>query len=551
MTIFDNYEVWFVIGSQHLYGPEALRQVTKHAEHVVNSLNAEAKLPCKLVLKPLGTTPDEITHICRDANYDDKCAGLVVWLHTFSPAKMWINGLTILNKPLLQFHTQYNAALPWDSIDMDFMNLNQTAHGGREFGFIGARMRQQHSVVTGHWQDKEAHQRIGGWMRQAVSKQDTRHLKVCRFGDNMREVAVTDGDKVAAQIKFGFSVNTWAVGDLVQVVNSISDGDISALVDEYESSYRLTPAAQVHGEKRQNVLDAARIELGMKRFLEQGGFHAFTTTFEDLHGLKQLPGLAVQRLMQQGYGFAGEGDWKTAALLRIMKVMSTGLQGGTSFMEDYTYHFDNGNDLVLGSHMLEVCPTIATAEKPILDVQPLGIGGKADPARLIFNTQTGPAIVASLIDLGDRFRLLVNTIETVPTPHDLPKLPVANALWKAQPDLRTASEAWIIAGGAHHTVFSHALNLDDMRQFAELHDIELTVIDNDTRLPSFKTRCAGMKCITVQNAKRLSPHPSPLPVGERGPTGRHAAFLPLPPGEGRGEGYPTRLLFGAHYVRRS
>ena len=291
---------------------------------------------------------------------------------------------------------------------------------------------------------------------------------------------------IPAQIKFGFSVNTWAVGDLVQVVNSISDGDISALVDEYESSYRLTPAAQVHGEKRQNVLDAARIELGMKRFLEQGGFHAFTTTFEDLHGLKQLPGLAVQRLMQQGYGFAGEGDWKTAALLRIMKVMSTGLQGGTSFMEDYTYHFDNGNDLVLGSHMLEVCPTIATAEKPILDVQPLGIGGKADPARLIFNTQTGPAIVASLIDLGDRFRLLVNTIETVPTPHDLPKLPVANALWKAQPDLRTASEAWIIAGGAHHTVFSHALNLDDMRQFAELHDIELTVIDNDTRLPSFK-----------------------------------------------------------------
>ncbi|STV96225.1 L-arabinose isomerase [Klebsiella michiganensis] len=291
-------------------------------------------------------------------------------------------------------------------------------------------MRQQHSVVTGHWQDKEAHQRIGAWMRQAVSKQDTRHLKVCRFGDNMREVAVTDGDKVAAQIKFGFSVNTWAVGDLVQVVNAVTDGEISALVDEYESSYRLTPAVQIHGDKRQNLLDAARIELGMKRFLEQGGFHAFTTTFEDLHGLKQLPGLAVQRLMQQGYGFAGEGDWKTAALLRIMKVMATGLQGGTSFMEDYTYHFEKGNDLALGSHMLEVCPTIATAEKPILDVQPLGIGGKADPARIIFNTQTGPAIVASLIDLGDRYRLLVNTIETVKTPHELPKLPVANALWK-------------------------------------------------------------------------------------------------------------------------
>ncbi len=440
MTIFDNYEVWFVIGSQHLYGPETLRQVTQHAEHVVNALNTEAKLPCKLVLKPLGTTPDEITAICRDANYDDRCAGLVVWLHTFSPAKMWINGLTMLNKPLLQFHTQFNAALPWDSIDMDFMNLNQTAHGGREFGFIGARMRQQHAVVTGHWQDKQAHERIGSWMRQAVSKQDTRHLKVCRFGDNMREVAVTDGDKVAAQIKFGFSVNTWAVGDLVQVVNSISDGDVNALVDEYESCYTMTPATQIHGEKRQNVLEAARIELGMKRFLEQGGFHAFTTTFEDLHGLKQLPGLAVQRLMQQGYGFAGEGDWKTAALLRIMKVMSTGLQGGTSFMEDYTYHFEKGNDLVLGSHMLEVCPSIAVEEKPILDVQHLGIGGKDDPARLIFNTQTGPAIVASLIDLGDRYRLLVNCIDTVKTPHSLPKLPVANALWKAQPDLPTASE---------------------------------------------------------------------------------------------------------------
>jgi L-arabinose isomerase len=447
MTIFNNYEVWFVIGSQHLYGPEALQQVTKHAEHVVNALNAEAKLPCKLVLKPLGTTPDEITHICRDANYDDKCAGLVVWLHTFSPAKMWINGLSILNKPLLQFHTQFNASLPWDSIDMDFMNLNQTAHGGREFGFIGARMRQQHAVVTGHWQDGKAQQRIGSWMRQAVSKQDTRHLKVVRFGDNMREVAVTDGDKVAAQIKFGFSVNTWAVGDLVQVVNEISDGDVSALVDEYESSYRLTPAAQINGDK---------------------------------------PGLAVQRLMQQGYGFAGEGDWKTAALLRIMKVMSTGLQGGTSFMEDYTYHFENGNDLVLGSHMLEVCPTIAVEEKPILDVQYLGIGGKADPARLIFNTRTGPAINASLIDLGDRFRLLVNCVDAVETPHSLPKLPVANALWKAQPDLPTASEAWILAGGAHHTVFSHALDLSDMRQFAELHDIELTVIDNDTRLPAFK-----------------------------------------------------------------
>ncbi|HEY3589611.1 MAG TPA: L-arabinose isomerase, partial [Buttiauxella sp.] len=382
--------------------------------------------------------------------------------------------------------TQFNAQIPWDSMDMDFMNLNQTAHGGREFGFIGARMRQQHTVVTGHWQDPQAHQRIGSWMRQAVSKQDTRQLKVVRFGDNMREVAVTDGDKVAAQMKFGFAVNTYAVGDLVQVVNAVSDGDVNALVDEYESSYRLTAAAQVNGEKRQNVIDAARIELGMKQFLVQGGFNAFTTTFEDLHGLKQLPGLAVQRLMQQGYGFAGEGDWKTAALLRIMKVMATGLTGGTSFMEDYTYHFENGNDMVLGSHMLEVCPSIALAEKPILDVQHLGIGGKEDPARLIFSTKTGPALNASLIDLGDRFRLLVNCVDTVEAPHQLPKLPVANALWKAQPDLPTASEAWILAGGAHHTVFSQSLTLDDMRLFSELHGIELTVIDNDTRLPAFK-----------------------------------------------------------------
>jgi len=485
MTIFDNYEVWFVIGSQHLYGPETLRQVTQHAEHVVNALNTEAKLPCKLVLKPLGTTPDEITAICRDANYDDRCAGLVVWLHTFSPAKMWINGLTMLNKPLLQFHTQFNAALPWDSIDMDFMNLNQTAHGGREFGFIGARMRQQHAVVTGHWQDKQAHERIGSWMRQAVSKQDTRHLKVCRFGDNMREVAVTDGDKVAAQIKFGFSVNTWAVGDLVQVVNSISDGDVNALVDEYESCYTMTPATQIHGKKRQNVLEAARIELGMKRFLEQGGFHAFTTTFEDLHGLKQLPGLAVQRLMQQGYGFAGEGDWKTAALLRIMKVMSTGLPGGTSFMEDYTYHLEQGRNLVLGAHMLEVCPSIAS-KKPVLDVQHLGIGKKAPPARLLFSAPAGKAVNASLIDMGNRFRLVVNNRDVVDLPQALPKLPVACALWEPKPNLEIGAEAWILAGAAHHSVFSQAVDAEYLRIYADMMGIEFLLIDENTTIPELK-----------------------------------------------------------------
>ena len=485
-TIFDNYDIWLVIGSQHLYGAETLRQVNLQAQEVAAALNGGQRLPCNLILKSLATTPDEITALCQQANYDARCAGIVVWLHTFSPAKMWINGLTRLHKPLLQLHTQFNATLPWDSIDMDFMNLNQTAHGGREFGFIGARMRQHHSVIAGHCQDATTQQRLAGWIRQAVSEQDTRQLKVARFGDNMREVAVTEGDKVAAQIRFGYAVNTWPVGDLVQVVNAVSSGEINALLDEYESSYRLTPAVQVNGAKRQNLLDAARIELGIKTFLQQGGFHAFTTTFEDLHGLAQLPGLAVQRLMHQGYGFAGEGDWKTAALLRMMKVLSFGLPGGTSFMEDYTYHFEPGNDLVLGSHMLEVCPTIATDDKPILDVQPLGIGGKADPARLIFATRRGPAINASLIGLGDRFRLLVSCVNTVDAPQPLPNLPVASALWQAEPDLPTAAEAWILAGGAHHTVFSHALTLEDMFAFSERYDIEIAVIDRHTRLPAFK-----------------------------------------------------------------
>ncbi|CFB69492.1 TPA: L-arabinose isomerase [Yersinia enterocolitica] len=486
MDVFKQSEVWFVIGSQNLYGPKTLQQVMDNAHHVVNSLNSEAGLPVKLVLKPLVTTPDEITALCREANYDTACIGVMTWLHTFSPAKMWIGGLTILNKPLLQFHTQFNAQIPWETMDMDFMNLNQTAHGGREFGFIGARMRQQHSVITGHWQDKEAHQRIGQWMRVAAAKQESQQLKVARFGDNMREVAVTEGDKVAAQIQFGYSVNAYGIGDLVTVVDAVSKGEIDALVEEYEATYRLTDAVQLNGNKRENLLDAARIELGMKRFLEQGGFKAFTTNFENLYGLKQLPGLAVQRLMQQGYGFGGEGDWKTAALLRILKVMGTGLKGGTSFMEDYTYNFQPGNDLVVGSHMLEVCPSIAKEEKPLLDVQHLGIGGKADPARLIFSTPAGPALNASLIDMGNRFRLLVNVVDTVEQPHPLPKLPVARAIWQAQPSLATAAEAWIIAGGAHHTVFSQAIGVDELRLYAEMHGIEFLLIDNDTTLPAFK-----------------------------------------------------------------
>ena len=482
----SDMRVWFVIGTQHLYGAETLRQVEQHGQQVVDGLNRAGNLPFTLQLKPLVKTPDEALALCREASHDLACLGVVTWLHTFSPAKMWIGGLSILNKPLLQLHTQFNAEIPWDSMDMDFMNLNQTAHGGREFGFIGARMRLPHQVVTGHWQDPATQQRLGQWMRGAAALQASQQLKVARFGDNMREVAVTEGDKVAAQIQFGYAVNGWGVGDLVDVINQVSDSDVGALVDEYESLYAFSAAAAQHGEKRQNVLDAARIELGIKRFLDAEGCRAFTTNFQTLHGMTQLPGLAVQRLMQQGYGFAGEGDWKTAALLHIFKVMAGKQPGGTSFMEDYTYHFAPGNDLVLGSHMLEVCPTIAREARPLLDVQPLGIGGKADPARLIFSTPAGRAVNASVIDMGDRFRLLVNVVDTIEQPQALPKLPVARALWRAQPSLATASEAWILGGGAHHTVFSQALTVDDMRLYAELNGIEALVIDEDTTLHGFR-----------------------------------------------------------------
>lgn len=486
MEQHNTQQVWFVIGTQHLYGAETLRQVEEHARQVMEGLNQAGTLPVPLVLQPLVKSPDEALALCRAANHDNQCVGIITWLHTFSPAKMWIGGLSVLNKPLLQFHTQFNAEIPWDSMDMDFMNLNQTAHGGREFGFIGARMGLQHNVITGHWQDRTSQQRIARWINAALAKQASQQLKVARFGDNMREVAVTEGDKVAAQIQFGYAVNGWGVGDLVEVINGVSDGDVSALIDEYESQYLFSEAAAVNGDKRQNVLDAARIELGLKRFLEDEGCKAFTTNFQTLHGMTQLPGLAVQRLMGQGYGFAGEGDWKTAALLHILKVQAGTRAGGTSFMEDYTYHFSPGNDLVLGSHMLEVCPSIAKEEKPLIDVQFLGIGGKADPARLIFSTPAGRAINASVIDLGDRFRLLVNVVDAIEQPEPLPKLPVARALWRAQPSLATASEAWILGGGAHHTVFSQALDLEDMYLYGELNGIEVMVIDEETRLPAFK-----------------------------------------------------------------
>lgn len=486
MDFFKQLEVWFVVGSQHLYGPKTLEQVAENSRVVVEGLNRQGHFPVKVVLKPTVKTPDEILALCREANHSENCIGLITWMHTFSPAKMWIGGLSVLEKPFMQFHTQFNAQIPWDSMDMDFMNLNQTAHGGREFGFIGARMRRQYSVVVGHWQDPQALAKIDRWIRVAAAIYDSRRMKVARFGDNMREVAVTEGDKVAAQIRFGYAVNGYAMGDLVKSVDAVSDAEIAQLIEEYEATYTLSPVVQKNGDKRQHLIDAARIELGIKHFLVNGNFGAFTTTFENLYGLSQLPGLAVQRLMQQGFGFGAEGDWKTAALLRTVKVMAHGLPGGTSFMEDYTYDFTPGNELVIGAHMLEVCPSIATEAKPVLDVQPLSIGKKADPARLLFSAQPGRALNASLIDMGDRFRLIVNAVETVPQPHALPKLPVARAVWKALPSLDVAAEAWILAGGAHHTVYTQAVTAEHLRILAEIFGIEYLLIDEKTDIPSFK-----------------------------------------------------------------
>jgi L-arabinose isomerase len=408
-----------------------------------------------------------------------------MWMHTFSPAKMWISGLSVLSKPFVHLHTQYNRDIPWDTIDMDFMNLNQSAHGGREFGFIGSRMKIDRKVIVGYWEEPEVLDELGMWTRAVLAWDDSQTLKVARIGDNMREVAVTEGNKVSAQIQFGYSVNGYGVGDLVKYVNQVSNAETETLMQEYDESYVVQEELRPGGSRRSELADAARIELGLRAFLEEGGFKAFTTTFENLHGLAQLPGLSVQRLMNDGYGFGAEGDWKTAALLRSMKVMAAGLEGGTSFMEDYTYHFEPGNNLVLGAHMLEICESIAEG-KPSLEMHPLGIGGKADPARLVFNVAGGPAINVSVIDLGNRFRMLVNEVDVVTPPQDLPKLPVARAVWKVRPNLKDGAAAWILAGGAHHTGFSIALTTDYMEIFAEIAGIEFVVIDKDTTLRAFK-----------------------------------------------------------------
>ncbi len=483
MTDLKHLEVWFVTGSQHLYGEETLKQVAAHSEEIAKHLDGTASIPVRVVFKPTVKSTEEVTATLAEANATKNCIGIIAWMHTFSPAKMWINGLRILQKPLLHLHTQFNRDIPWGEIDMDFMNLNQSAHGDREFGFMVSRMRKARKVVVGHWQDEEAISQIEGWARVAAGWHDWQGAKFVRFGDNMRYVAVTDGDKVEAEYKFGFSVNTHGIGDLVKVINGVEDSAVDTLMEEYKESYSIADA--LLGDRKDSLRDAARIEVGMRRFLEEGNYKGFSDTFEDLHGMKQLPGIAAQRLMADGYGFAGEGDWKTAALVRAMKVMATGLKGGNSFMEDYTYHFEPGNNLVLGAHMLEICPSIASG-KPKCEVHPLGIGGKEDPVRLVFNVAGGPAINASLMDFGNRFRLLVNEVEAVEPQHDLPRLPVARVLWKPLPDMKTGCAAWILAGGAHHTCYSQNLTAQHLEDFAEIAGIEYVKIGRDTNLYQLK-----------------------------------------------------------------
>jgi L-arabinose isomerase len=485
MINLKKLEVWFVTGSQHLYGAETLKQVAIHSQEIVAFFDKSDKIPVKIVFKPVMKTPDEITGLCIEANAVKSCIGLITWCHTFSPSKMWINGLKLLNKPILHLHTQYNRDLPWNEIDMDFMNLNQSAHGDREHGFIMTRMRINRKVVVGYWKEQEVQDHIGIWIRAAAAWDDIQNAKIARFGDNMREVAVTEGDKVEAQIKFGLSVNGYGVGDIVKIINDVTDSEIDQIVKEYMDIFQVDAEGRPGGRYYNNVRYQARIEAGMRKFLEEGGFKGFTTTFEDLHGLAQLPGLASQRLMDSGYGFGAEGDWKHSALVRALKVMGIGIKGGCSFMEDYTYQLNPGGMKVLGAHMLEICPSIGEG-KAKLEVHPLGIGGKDDPARLVFNVPAGPAINASLIDMGNRFRMIVNSVDCVVPDADLPKLPVARALWIPQPNLKVGAAAWIYAGGAHHTAFSQAVTAEYIEDFSEMAGIEYVHISKETNLTDFK-----------------------------------------------------------------
>ncbi|MGZ4639753.1 MAG: L-arabinose isomerase [Actinomycetes bacterium] len=478
-------EVWFLTGSQGLYGNETLDQVAGQSRAIAERLAASDEVPVAVVWKPVLTDAASIHRQMLEANSAPACVGVIAWMHTFSPAKMWITGLDALAKPLLHLHTQAGMELPWASIDMDFMNLNQAAHGDREFGYIQSRLGVARKTVAGHVDSPVVRRRIGSWARAALGRDELRGLKLVRFGDNMRDVAVTEGDKVDAQRRFGVSVNTHGVNDLVAVVDAVDDDAVDKLVVEYADVYRVAPELLVGGERHESLRYGARIELGLRTFLAEGGFRAFTTNFEDLGGLRQLPGLAVQRLMADGYGFGGEGDWKTSVLLRAMKVMGTGLPGGTSFMEDYTYHLVPGREKILGAHMLEVCPSI-TSQRPSLEIHPLSIGGREDPVRLRFTADPGRGLVAGLSDLGDRFRLTVNDIDVVEPDEELPNLPVACAVWEPRPSLATSAEAWLMAGAPHHTVLSTAVDLEVVEDFAEMVGTEVVVIDDDTTPRTFQ-----------------------------------------------------------------
>jgi L-arabinose isomerase len=480
-------EVWFVTGSQHLYGADTLETVANHAAQIAAALDDAPAIPVRIVVKPVLTGADGIRNLAMEANASPNCVGLITWMHTFSPAKMWIAGLEILRKPFLHLHTQFNREIPWADIDMDFMNLNQAAHGDREFGFIAARLRLERTVVVGHWGDAAVHERIAAWSRAASARRDWETGRIARFGDNMREVAVTEGDKVEAQRRLGFSINGYGIGDLVAIVNDSSDAEVDELIGTYLDEYDVAPALRPGGDRADSLREGARIELGLRRFLGDGGFTAFTTTFEDLHGMGQLPGLAVQRLMRDGYGFGAEGDWKTAAMVRAMKVMATGLDGGVSFMEDYTYHLSPSGDLILGAHMLEVCETIA-AGRPSLEIHPLSIGGKGDPVRLVFDAHPGTAIAASITDMGQRFRMIATVVDVFAPEHPLPRLPVARAVWRPRPDLATSAAAWIHAGGSHHTCLGFPTTMEQLRIFAGMSGVEFVGIDESTEIEAFRDR---------------------------------------------------------------
>ena len=467
------YEFWFVVGSQFLYGPEVLETVAARAEEMAAKMNESGALPCKIVYKVTAKTPEEISNVVKEANYQDTCAGVIAWMHTFSPSKMWIDGLQKLQKPYCHFATQYNRTIPNEEIDMDFMNLNQAAHGDREHGFIAARLRMPRKVIMGYWQDADVLSRLGNWMRSAAAVAFSKSLKVMRFGDNMRNVAVTEGDKVETQMKLGWQVNTWPVGALVEEINAVTESQVDALMAEYESLYDIAT------ENLTAVRYQAKEEIAIKKMLDREGCKAFSNTFEDLYGMEQLPGLASQRLMAQGYGYGGEGDWKVSALTAVIKAMTEGMTGGSAFMEDYTYHLESDNEYSLGAHMLEVCPSVAAA-RPRIEVHPLGIGGKGDPARLVFEGHAGKACVVSLVDMGGRLRMICQDIEAVKPIMDMPNLPVARVMWRAMPDLRTGAECWILAGGAHHTVLTYDATPEMLRDWARMMEIEFVHITKDT-----------------------------------------------------------------------